>query len=106
MTGMDDQTLLRWLDERPDRLERYLDKHPDAVERLEALTALPSIVNERLDEAVAPAPDFGARMVEGMQGNPTARQTASMFADLLTLPWRTAAFVADPTRHSARRDDA
>lgn len=104
MTVMDDKTLLRWLDERPDRLERYLDKHPDAVERLEALTALSSTLGERLDEAVTPDPDFKARMVAGLQGTPSARQAASMLADLLALPWRTAAFVADPTRDVARRD--
>jgi hypothetical protein len=99
---VDDKTLLRWLDERPDRLERYLDKHPDAVERLEALTALSPRLGERLDEAVAPAADFQARMVENLQALPSGKETATMLLDLLTLSIRTAKFVASPTRTSRR----
>jgi hypothetical protein len=95
---VDDDTLLKWLDTQPEKLEKYLDTHPDAVERLDELTTLSAEVGNQLGAAVAPPADLSARMVEGLRTDPAAGQTASILFELFALPWRTASFLADPAR--------
>lgn len=93
-----DADLLRWLDESPSRLEKYLDKHPEAVVRLEELTELSEAMGSQLEEALAPAEDFRERMVRAVTPSPRSGETPALLLDMLTLPWRTASVLVDPTR--------
>jgi hypothetical protein len=97
---VNDDTLLNWLDNQPDRLEKYLASHPDAADRLDRMTTLSPEVGQQLSVAVAPTADFSARMAEGLRTDPSAGQAASIVFDLFALPWRTASFLLDPERGS------
>jgi hypothetical protein len=97
---VNDDTLLNWLDNQPDRLEKYLAAHPDAADRLDQMTMLSPEVEHQLSAAVAPTADFSARMAEGLRADPSAGQAASIVFGLFALPWRTAAFLVDPDRGS------
>jgi hypothetical protein len=95
---VNDDTLLHWLDNQPDRLEKYLASHPDAADRLDQMTTLSAEVGEQLTKAVAPTADFPARMAESLRVDPSAGQAASIVFDLFALPWRTASFLIDPAQ--------
>jgi hypothetical protein len=95
---VNDDTLLNWLDNQPERLEKYLATHPDAADRLDQMTTLSPEVGLQLSVAVAPTADFSARMVEGLRADPSAGQAASIVFGLFALPWRTASFLVDPDR--------
>lgn len=83
-------TLLRWLDENPDRLARHLARHPDDEARLEASTALDDDQRVAIEETLSPAPSILESVRDRLLVDPATTEALSLAADLFGLGWRTA----------------
>jgi hypothetical protein len=89
MTQYSDATLLSWLAVKPDKLERHLDKHPEDIERLDRLTALEDRQVAAMGQTVVPPDEFAERVISRITVDPRLREAGSVFADMLTIGFRT-----------------
>jgi hypothetical protein len=89
MTEFSDATLLSWLATKPDKLERHLDKHPEDIDRLDRLTALEDRQVAAMGETVVPPDEFAEQVISRITVDPRLREAGSVFADMLSLGFRT-----------------
>lgn len=89
MTAYSDATLLGWLATKPDKLERHLDKHPEDIERLERLTALSDDQVAAMEHTTSAPDDIAERVISRMKLDPQLKEAGSVFADMMTLGFRT-----------------
>ena len=89
MTQYSDATLLSWLATKPDKLERHLDKHPEDIDRLDRLTALEERQVTAMGQTVVPPEEFAEQVISRMTVDPRLREAGSVFADMLSLGFRT-----------------
>ena len=89
MTQYSDATLLSWLATKPDKLERHLDKHPEDIDRLDRLTALEERQVAAMGETVVPPDELAERVISRITVDPRLREAGSVFADMLSLGFRT-----------------
>jgi hypothetical protein len=89
MTQFSDATLLSWLATKPDKLERHLDKHPEDIDRLDRLTALEERQVAAMGQTVVPPDELAERVISRMTVDPRLREAGSVFADMLSLGFRT-----------------
>lgn len=89
MTQYSDATLLSWLATKPDKLERHLDKHPEDIDRLDRLTALEERQVVAMGETVVPPDELAERVISRITVDPRLREAGSVFADMLSLGFRT-----------------
>ena len=82
--------LLRWLDEKPEKLEKYLGKHPEAEVELEQLVELPVPASSALASALAAPLDLSDRIRRRLDVRPAPTDTQAVVSDLLGLGLRTA----------------
>lgn len=89
MTQYSDATLLSWLATKPDKLERHLDKHPEDIDRLDRLTALEERQVAAMGQTVVPPDEFAEQVISRITVDPRLREAGSVFADMLSLGFRT-----------------
>lgn len=89
MTQYSDATLLSWLATKPDKLERHLDKHPEDIDRLDRLTALEERQVTAMGQTVVPPEEFAKQVISRITVDPRLREAGSVFADMLSLGFRT-----------------
>ncbi len=89
MTQYSDATLLSWLAVKPDKLERHLDKHPEDIDRLDRLTALEDRQVAAISQTVVPPHEFAEQVISRITVDPRLREAGSVFADMLTIGFRT-----------------
>ncbi len=89
MTHYSDATLLSWLATKPDKLERHLDKHPEDIDRLDRLTALEERQVTAMGQTVVPPEAFAVQVISRITVDPRLREAGSVFADMLSLGFRT-----------------
>jgi hypothetical protein len=108
MTQYSDATLLSWLATKPDKLERHLDKHPEDIDRLDRLTALEERQVAAMGQTVVPPDEFAEQVISRITVDPRLREAGSVFADMLSLGFRTLQVVfgsPDDTDPGGTRDE-
>jgi CHASE3 domain sensor protein len=102
VTAYSDATLLGWLASKPEKLEKHLDKHPEDIDRLERLTALADHQVAAMEHTVSAPDDIAERVISRMKLDPQLKEAGSVFADMMTIGFRTLRVVFG----SADDDDA
>lgn len=102
-----ESVLAHWLETgEPSSVDAHLDTCDECASRLEELTDLGTLQDE-LDVVTTPPSDLADRTTAGVKGRLAAQEAVSVVAEMLTLPFRTAALVIggdEPGRGITARD--